>query len=238
MHLIYYDEVKYHPPNQESYWLGGICVPHTSIPEIENQVNEIAYDAFGSRVLEKSTELHGIELCRGTGNFKGRDFDERLDLLTRLLEVIGRVEVMKIIVEIIPENISYSSQPYDKIAFMYFVEKAESLLAQHNSLGMMFGDYDEPAIGKSVASLSRYRRGGTNWAQGCDIDHLIDTVHFAKSHHSRLIQLADIFLYCYQFRRQANTAPWREKIQEIINNSEAMGTQRHKRWPIDGNWYR
>lgn len=71
MHLIYYHEVKHAPPEQPSYWLGGVCVSHELVPEIEAQISAIAECAFGSAVLSKETEIHGIELCRGKGSFKG-----------------------------------------------------------------------------------------------------------------------------------------------------------------------
>lgn len=108
MHLIYYDEVKFDPPEQLSYWLGGICVSHELIPEIEAQVSAIAERAFGSAVLSKESEIHGIELCRGKGNFKGRDFGERLTLLSELLAIIAREDVMLIRVKVNPANITHS----------------------------------------------------------------------------------------------------------------------------------
>ena len=70
MHLLYYDEVKYDPPNQKSFWLGGICIDHVLVKDIEEQVNRISLEAFGSPYLSKNTEFHGFEVCRGKGNFK------------------------------------------------------------------------------------------------------------------------------------------------------------------------
>ncbi|HAD86582.1 MAG TPA: hypothetical protein DCG48_04400 [Rhodospirillaceae bacterium] len=238
MHLIYYDEVKYDPPKQDRYWLGGICVPSQSVPEIEDEVNSIADDIFGSRTLRRSTEIHGIELCRGNGNFKGREFDLRLDALARLLAILKRDDVFQIIACINPGNLAYTSADPDEIAFMFFIEQVDILLSEKDSLGMLFGDYDEPMIGRSVASLSQYREIGTDWRRAREITNLIDTVHFARSHHSRLIQLADVFLYCYQFERQENQAPWRAKIAQTIKDSGALFLNKHRFWPQERTWYR
>lgn len=238
MHLLYYDEVKYDPPNQTSYWLGGLAIPHELVPELEERINTIAETAFGSRLLTKETEFHGIELCRGKGNFKGRDFEERLGFLEQLLELAGRSDIYRILVRIIPENITHAVDPPSDIAFMYFVECAETLFAKHEKLGMLFGDYDEPAINTSVRTLSQFRKGGTRWARSKEIRHIIDTVHFAKSHHSRLIQLADVFLYCVQFYWQSNCSNWRRAIEEKVKVSGVLSCAESRHWPQQPHWYR
>jgi len=238
MQLLYYDELKYDPPKQDAYWLGGISIPHSLVPEIEEQVNSVAEKAFGSRLLSKETEFHGIELCRGKGNFKGRDFDERPSLLEELLAIAARDDVHRIRIKINPSKITHSTDHPSDIAFMFFVEAAEELFAEHDTLGMLFGDYDEPIIGTSVATLSRFRRGGTRWARGKDINRIIDTVHFAKSHHSRLVQLADVFLYCSQFLWSDNAANWRKAIDGVIRDSGVYSCSKSKDWPQEAHWYR
>ncbi|WP_119166210.1 DUF3800 domain-containing protein [Algihabitans albus] len=238
MYLLYYDEVKHEPPKQTSFWLGGICDSAEVVPALEAELNEISQDAFGSATLSRDTEFHGIELCRGKGNFKGRNFDERLEYLKRILNIISRDDIQRVYIRIIPENITHSSKPPDEIAFMYLIEKADSLFKKLGTVGMLFGDYDEPNIGTSVASLSLYRQGGTRWERGRDIENIIDTVHFARSHHSRMIQLADVFLYCLQFYHQDNSARWRKAIEEVIDNSGIRKCQEKRVWPSEPTWYR
>ena len=132
----------------------------------------------------------------------------------------------------------YTKEEPSEIAFMYLVEQADSYFTSKESMGMIFGDYDEPIIGRSVASLSEFRRGGTNWARGKEIGNIIDTVHFAKSHHSRLIQLADVFLYCTQFLGHANDSNWRKAIAGVIQKSGIEFCQRSRYWPNEPFWHR
>jgi hypothetical protein len=238
MHLLYYDEVKYDPPIQPCFWLGGICVSADAVPQIEAAVNDISKAAFGSRLLDKKTEFHGKEICGGKGNFKGRPLGQRLDILRQLLDIISLDSVHRVYVRIIPANITHSSTPPDEIAFMYLIEQADSLFKSLGSMGMLFGDYDEPNIGSSVASLSRFRSGGTQWQRGRDIENIIDTVHFARSHHSRMIQLADIFLFCQQFMRQNNNSGWRKEVAEVIAASNIQTCARARVWPNEAQWYR
>lgn len=201
-------------------------------------MNDISKGVFGSSLLSKDTEFHGKEICRGSGLFKGVPESVRISYLERLLANVGRDDVFRIHIEIRPGNITHSARPHDEIAFMYLTEQFNILLQDKDEIGMMFGDYDEPAIGTSVASLSRFRRGGTDWSRSREIDRIIDTVHFAKSHHSRMVQLADIFLYCLQFFYGDNRAPWRARIQTVIRSSKIYYCARSRTWPTERIWYR
>ena len=230
MHLLYYDEVKYDPPNQKSFWLGGICIDHVLVKDIEEQVNRISLEAFGSPYLSKNTEFHGFEVCRGKGNFKRSEFGKRLEILEKLLK--------RIYVRIIPENIVASRGPPEEIAFMYLIENADRLFKENDSYGMLFGDYDEPIIGVSVNSLSRFRKHGTAWAGSRTIENIIDTVHFAKSHHSRMIQLADIYIYCLQFNHQKNESSWRKAVNDVIESSGILKSTKSRVWPTQAHWFR
>lgn len=238
MLLLYYDEVKYDPPKQKSYWLGGICLPHEIAPEIETLVSDIAEKAFGSRILAKETEFHGIDLCRGKGNLKGKPFEDRMEYLSSLIDILSREDIHLVKVKINPENITHSAKQPADIAFMFLVETAEELFQREGQLGMMFGDYDEPVIGSSVAQLSQFRKGGTGWERAKEINSIIDTVHFAKSHHSRLIQLADIYLYCCQFMMGDNSAPWRAAIARTIVSGDIYWRSVGRDWPSEARWYR
>jgi len=237
MHLFYFDEVKFDPPTQNGFLLGGVCVPAEHVSSIEHEMNEISAEVLGSELLNKKTEFHGQEICGGRGNFKGKPLDERMDVLRKLIEIIARPEVMPVYVRIIPENIVHTSKPPDEIAFMYLVELVDTLFKQNDTLGMMFDDYDEPTIGSSVASLSRFRTGGTDWSRGREITNIIDTVHFARSHHSRMIQLADIYLYCLQFMLGNNQARWRAKVAETIEATNALTSTKCRIWPSEARWY-
>lgn len=238
MFLVYYDEVKYHPPEQHAFWLGAIAIDSADVIEIEALVNKISEDAIGSVILDKNTEFHGKELCAGKGNFKGMHLDERLTFLSRLLEIISNEKIHLIYVKILPKNIVYTSDTPDEIAFMYLVEQVDGFLKTKKEIGMLFGDYDEPNIGSSVASLSNFRQGSTYWDRGRSIERIIDTVHFARSHHSRLIQLADIYVHCLQFVGRRSEAPWRKKIEETIRDSGILIPTRARIWPNEARWYR
>ncbi|MEM9248367.1 MAG: DUF3800 domain-containing protein [Pseudomonadota bacterium] len=237
MILFYYDEVKYNPPDQKSFYLGGVGLRFGDAPRIEGMVNQVANGFFGHSRLERHSEFHGKEISAGKGAFKGVEPEKRLEVYQKLLRIIADDAVIRFYVEILPENL-VTPQPEDEVAFMFLVEKINDFLTRHDAVGMIFGDYDEPSIGSSVVSLSQYREGGTKWARAKGIDRLIDTVHFAKSHHSRLIQLADVYLHAKQYHQSSDySSYWRQQFNVAIRDSGILAVSFLRVWPSEKRWY-
>ncbi|HKL54889.1 MAG TPA: DUF3800 domain-containing protein [Roseovarius sp.] len=232
--MIYYDEVKYEVGKQPAHWFGGIAIHVDDVSSIEAELNELATRAFGNSILNVDTEFHAKDIFHGKRNFKGVPFDERIDILCQLIKITTKASVQSIYSRVEIERVRFITSPAEgeELTFMYFVEKVDEFLRRQNTFGMLIGDYDEPNIGPSVANLSKFRSDGTKFYYGREISKLVDTVHFAKSHHSRLIQLADIDLYCRQFIRQPNHSNSRKALAEvIIQHSSGRFPKKYKDYP-------
>lgn len=232
MHLIYFDEVKFEPPKQRFHWFGGFAISSNDVAAIEGLMNNLAKDWFGDPKLSKETEFHAKDIVHGKALFKGVPIDERLELLGKLLDICARDEVNSIFSCVEWEEVKFSGDPAE-VAFMFFVEKVDSYLKFAGSVGLLIGDLDLPFVDTSVANLSSYKAGSTKYSYGRKIDYCLDTVHFAHSHHSRLVQLADIDIYARQFCRGDNTAPWRQKfLEQIKKTSSERFPVRYKDYPL------
>lgn len=234
MHLVYYDEVKYEFGKQEAHWFGGVVISSKDIASVEEKLNQLAKDVFGTALLSVDTEFHAKDIFHGKKNFKGKPIDERLEILGKLIAISAEPEVNSIYARVRPEPVTFINTPQEceEFTFMCFVERVDSFLKSEKSVGMLIGDYDEPNIGPSVANLSKFREEGTSRLLGREIKQLVDTVHFAKSHHSRLIQLADVDLYCRQFLHGDNTSTHRSKLEKIIKGYSAKRfPKRYKDYP-------
>ena len=210
MHLFYYDEVKYDPNNQPSFWLGGVCVQDEKIKEIENEVNEISKNMFGTNELNKKTEMHAVDLIGWRGNFKGKQFEERMNCLRQILNVLSRKYVHCVHVKVKGDN--------QEKAFANMIKKVNNLLAELNTHGIIIGDYDEEYSEMSAENLSQMRQAKNN--------RIIEAACFSTSHNSRMLQLADVYIYCMQFLNQpSKRSPpskrriWRKQVKEIIRKS-------------------
>lgn len=239
MHLLYFDEVKYQEGVQPYYRLGGLMMDESLIPQLEDEVNSLAKECFGTTQLSPETEFHAKHLFHKKGHFKSWEPEKRIDVLCRLTKIADRHDdLYKIIVTIDPSKMVAKTNIEHK-AFMFLVEKFQSKLAEIGSRGMMIGDHEQSMVSPSTYNLSRFRENGTDFQFGKKIDRLMDTVHFTHSHHSRLLQLADAYLYAIQMSSGGAKNSWsRTKYIEFIKNeTRILSPHKYKDWPTDYSWY-
>jgi len=236
--ITYFDEVK-HAEKQPYYWLGGITASAESIWNLENQVSALSAEIFGTANLTRETEFHAADLFHRKRNFKGwSDISKRLDVLKRLLLILNSAPIGKIYVRIEPSKMV--SSDIEQKAFTFFTERVEQHLRDYKSPGILIGDRENDEISGTFAeTLSRYRSSGTPYAYGTKLTHLIDTVHFTDSHHSRMLQLADLYVWSLQFYAGDNTAYPRAELADFIRSSpDILRPSRYKVWPTEQSWIR
>lgn len=242
MLIGYFDEVKYNPPRQPYYWLGAIVVPATLVRDLESQATALAEECFQQQTLCPETELHATAIYNRAGRFRGwTDIGRRLDTLKRLLRIIDRRgEVFKICIRIEPALMN-RPEDIEGWAFIFLVERLNQLLRAKNELGLLIGDYENEAVTNRAAQrLSHYRTaGGTPHYFGQEITNLIDTVHFSRSHLSRLLQLADAYTWSQQFAMTGrhDSYPGSALITFRREETELLAPDKYKDWPTKGSWY-
>ena len=201
LYVTYFDEVKALPENGQNWYLvGGIAVPMDEIGQIENQVNQLAEDVFGSRELVPETEFHASYIYFGKGPFKGMKPVERIGILERLAAILASNVSIRRVYAAIDTTRLYTPDRAPSYAFAHFCERVQMMTARRSTT-ILIGDLDDQQAKSMVRDFSRFRISGTPWAFGISVDNVVDSVHFTRSHHSRMIQLADV----YVFMRSART---------------------------------
>lgn len=234
MLIGYFDEVKYQVGVQPYEWLAGIFVEDATLPAVEARLNEIAAEAFGTVALEKATELHAAPILNGKGRWKGQPLEKRIAILRALADLLGERDlIMRVQVRIEVAKL-YSKLPPPELAFMFFVEKANQLFIEKNSIGLLIGDFEhEGVVDRVTRKLSDYRAHGTPYEFGKDVDRIVDTVHFCRSHHSRLLQLADAYAWFSQLPHGASARkePQQSLIAYATEHAGIMWPTKYKHWP-------
>lgn len=94
----------------------------------------------------------------------------------------------------------------------------------------MIGDLDVQKANATIREFAQYRIQGTPWEFGQEIPSIVDCVHFAHSHHSRMIQLADIYLFAATHRYSSRKGEMADKFTEALGKID-ISPQRYKDWP-------
>ena len=239
MHLIYLDEVKYHPPDQKYHLLSGLALSESSLVEADGKLAKIADEYFGIPLLSDKTEFHAKHITHGKGPFKGHEIENRLKLFKDLMDCIDSTTgILKIEILVDPSKIVAEKDPSD-CAFMFFVEQANSLMKRKNSYGILIADDDSEKKASNVDSLSNYKAFNTDWLLSRPIDNLLDTIHHTKSHHSRFIQLADIYVYIcsLQYKEQVKYVQ-KTLISYAESETNLLKRDAVRHWPTEQSiWY-
>lgn len=100
---------------------------------------------------------------------------------------------------------------------------------------MVFGDYEKDEIARSIVDFSQFKmQGATEMFYGRNIDRLVDTIYYTQSHHSRLLQLADVIVYLAGRFNSMEESPekWMEKKGLEIWEALKKGTNlKFQYWP-------
>lgn len=241
MRLVYFDEVKYQPPVQPYYWLGALSIPTETIEKVEAEVAVLAAEYFQSANLERETEFHAKDIFHRKSHFKDwKDTAARMECLERLIDVISmNEEIRKIYVRIDPSKM-VRTHGWEKDAFMFLVERVQIDSVSQKCKCLLVGDLDGDFSDSSVSNLSRYREQGTDFTFGKEITNILDSVYFIPSHHSRLIQLADVYNFCLQLAQSPDDGdnyPRARLKSYIREKSTILSPQRYKEWPSSESWH-
>lgn len=229
MYVTYFDEVKAMPKNgQNHYVVAGLVVPAAQIGTIEKAASDLSEAVFGSRELVTETEFHASYLYFGKGHFKGMDPNKRLEVFEQLYKIIaGAEDVKRVYAAIDTTKLWGDTAP--ETAFQHFVERAEMAIPSKAS-SLLIGDLDDQQAHNMVRDFQKYRQHGTPTKWGINIVSLVDSVHFCRSHHSRMLQLADV----YAFKvggMYGNRKGWiADKWSEMMGGLD-LYAHRYKEWP-------
>ena len=114
------------------------------------------------------------------------------------------------------------------------LERINRYLVEEEDTGVLIGDRENEVIsGKFSEKVSHYREWGTRFAYGTELTNLVDTVHFTHSHHSRMLQLADLHAWLRQLCAAGPMDKWhrREVLDHVQKLPDCMHANRYKHWP-------
>ena len=229
-HVTYFDEIKANPAEeQHRYVVGGICVAMEHIPEIEGKLNELAMKTFGTTELTPQTEFHASHIYFGKGAFKGRPVADRIAVLEEIGLLLSDGDKIKRVNATVHTDRLGSPDRAAEFAFLFFCERVQ-LLIGNESYTLMIGDQDDGETKNMIRDFLRYRARGTPWDHGIQISNIVDSVHFCRSHHSRMIQLADVYLFLSSHGYGTRTGWPAEQLTKSLGKCNLFA-HRYKVWP-------
>jgi uncharacterized protein YnzC (UPF0291/DUF896 family) len=217
--LTYVDESH----SAEVYFLGALLCPEASViplGEALDQVVQKASDAYG--VLEPDAELHGYDIFHGKRDWKPLKhmLRARIGVYAEALQAIGQHDVKIIITGVnLPRLQRRYGSDHDSphsIALTHLLERVDEFAKSNKELVLIIADECEGQDGYRQ-ELKRYRTQGTWGYKPRKITTVVDTMHFAASSESRLLQAVDLVSFLYhRIHIDADQDPRAKKANEEL----------------------
>jgi hypothetical protein len=199
MYLIYIDESgntgDRKDPQQPIHLIGGLLVHESKIRSIEDEVRRLTIHHLGVVAVQPGFELHGIDLFKGTGWFKGISPATRIQLIHEVLAALQE-RGAKVGWAAADKTKLYSGWHPHRLAFILFMERVEGHLSGEDALGLIIADENKEIEQRLIDDLEVYKRTTTGFGwRPIKLEHVVDSIHFVQSKNNRLIQCADMVAY-------------------------------------------
>jgi Protein of unknown function (DUF3800) len=159
--------------------------------------------------------------------------EQRCMIFERLATILAESETVKrVYAEIHTDRLELTQKKPNEIAFAFFCEKVQQIMKGLKQPTILIGDQDDQKMVAMIKDFARYRANGTFWQYGVDITEIVDTVHFARSHHSRMIQLADFYAFYISSWSSGRQKDWfYEMYRKSVTNKFFSPANAYKEWP-------
>jgi hypothetical protein len=207
-------------PTSTVYLLMALAVHGRAARGLEDAMTAVLERRFGPESRAPRFECKGSDLYRGQGPCAALPPAERVAIYAELMGLLAKHGAELIWVAIDKQRLAarypHPMHPH-KLAFI-LAEEVERFLRRRREFGLLVSDEEKEVEQQLMEDLSRYKEAGTSFGYRAeDLHHVVDNVHWVKSHNSRLLQLSDCCAYlCQRYHRdRGKTSATARAVQEL-----------------------
>ncbi len=223
MRLAYIDESV----TTTHCFVGAILVGDRSAGELARSLDEIAAQAQINFLpgAAKPPELHAHPMFHGKGEWQPlkNKVRARVSIYEKSMRAIGQQDV-KIFVHGL--DIAAHKSRYGKLAnpvydtcLFRMLERVDEFVNLKNEKVLIISDIVDHR-NRLRSDLRKFKESGTIGYRPSKLAHIIDTMHFAPSDHSRLIQAIDLIVF---LRNRMQSFPGADP-REVVARERMWGT--------------
>jgi hypothetical protein len=213
MRLAYIDESY----SDAFYFIGAVVVGDKSAPALDRALDDVAEHARATHMPDISgpLELHGHPMFHGKGDWVPiqKKIRARIAVYEQAMQAIGREDV-HIFLHGLDRRAHHSfygerARPEHDVVLPRLLERLNDFgYGLDEQILVIADEIDEPD--RHRLDLQQFKRRGTSGHRSSRLENILDTLHFAPSHHSRLIQAADLVIFLHHRRITAVNADPRQ----------------------------
>ncbi len=198
--LAYVDES--YSTGWDRYWIAALVCPEHVLGPLSSALDDVvgkAADSYSG--IGSDAELHGHALLHGKEDWRpiAPMVRSRIGVYNDAFSAIGSYDVQIMIRGVhVPRLIQryvYPHHPHT-VVLQHLLESLDVYAANHDQSALVIADEVDRAH-EYRRDLWRYHRESTPGWKARRLTNIVDTIHFAPSHASRLVQAADLIAYLH-----------------------------------------
>ena len=182
------------------FTMAALLVDGPAAAALTDELSRVAGAAAKAYGLSPDVELHGHEIFHAGGAWSGVPVRARVGVFDDVIEAIAAQDVLVIAraMDVIGQRARYSElDPPHSVVLQHLLERVDECATSRGEYALVIADEVEGQA-KHRADLSSYRDVGTVGYRHRKLTRIVDTLHFAPSHASRLVQAADVITFLYR----------------------------------------
>ena len=162
-----------------------------------DRVSAAASKAYG---LNAGVELHGHEIFHAGGAWAGVPVRARIGVFDDVIEAVAAqdVRIVARAMDSVGQRARYDSRdPPHTVVLQHLLERVDECVTGIGEYALVIAD-EVDGQAKHRANLMSYQDVGTIGYRHRKLTRIVDTLHFAPSHASRLVQAADVISFLFR----------------------------------------
>ena len=196
--FVYVDESF----DDQEFWVTGLIVPEGQAIALESALDAVVQKTADAYEVSPRAELHGNDLMHGKKDWRALNgmFRARFKVFLDALEAIAAISGIQAFARGLDREAHarrYTNpHPPRDLLIGYLAQRCHRLLSEAETLALFVDE--SPKQSDIRALVRRFKLIGTGSKySGYPLKNILDTVYFAPSHESRLLQAADLVSYAH-----------------------------------------
>lgn len=233
MLLCYLDESY----TADRYYIATLAVPDDAARSLTRALDDVVRKAATEHGVDEKAELHGHALMHGKEDWAlmGPKIRARIGVYDAAMKAMGDHDVHVILRGV---NVAALKKRYVKpypphsVVLQHTLERINGLSATRGHRALLIAD-ELPDQDQYRDDLGAYQELGTPGYLPSQLTNIVDTIHFAPSRASRLLQAADLIAYMHRrIETHTETDPRAIKARERMwSHVEPRVHHRWTWWP-------
>ncbi|WPF82139.1 DUF3800 domain-containing protein [Sanguibacter sp. 4.1] len=188
------------------FYLGALVISSgAQAKAIEDGLNRLVeeFRRSGAAPVAPDVELHGKEIFHGQDGWDGVPVRARIAIFRRAMKVVRESGARYVVRGMDSERhrARYATPfPPHEVVPAHLLESLDALAQDEDEHILVVAD-EIHSQDRHRSNFRDYRSWGTPGYKSRRLDRVRDTIHFAPSHYSCLLQAADLVTYLYRRRR-------------------------------------